>query len=77
MGATLYVLRDNHLLLAGFFSQQLSPSHLKWFLWEIEGITIAAAVKLFDGFIVQSRHRTQVLTDSKPCVDAYNKLLRG
>ena len=47
MGATLYVLRDNHLLLAGFFSQQLSPSHLKWFPCEIEGITIAAAVKFF------------------------------
>ena len=77
MGATLYVLRENRLLLAGFFSQQLSPSHLKWFPCEIEGITIAAAVKFFDGFIVQSRHRTQVLTDSKPCVDAYNKLLRG
>jgi hypothetical protein len=77
MGATLYVLCDNHLLLAGYFSQQLSPFHLKWFPCEIEGISIAAAVKFFDGFIVQSRHRTQVLTDGKPCADAYNKLLRG
>ena len=77
MGATLYVVRDNRLKLAGFFSQQLSPSHLKWFPCEIEGIAIAAAVKYFDGYIVQSHHRTQVLTDSKPCVDAYNKLLRG
>jgi len=77
MGATLYALRDGRLTLAGFFSQQLSPTHLKWFPCEIEGITIAAAVKSFDGFIVQSHHRTQVLTDCKSCVDAYNKLLRG
>lgn len=77
LGATLYILRDSKLLLAGFFSQQLSPTHMKWFPCEVEGITIACAVKSFDGYIVQSRHRTQVLTDSKPCVDAYNKLLRG
>ena len=77
MGATLYALRDNKLHLAGFFSQQLSPTHLKWFPCEIEGITIAAAVKYFDGFIIQSSHRTQVLTDCKSCVDAYNRLLRG
>ena len=77
MGATLYALRDKKLLLAGFFSQQLSPTHLKWFPCEIEGITIAAAVKYFDGYVIQSAHRTQVLTDCKSCVDAYNKLLRG
>ena len=77
LGATLYALRDGKLLLAGLFSQQLSPTYMKWFPCEIEGITIVCAVKFFDGFIVQSKHRTQVLTDSKPCVDAYNKLLRG
>ena len=77
LGATLYALRDTKLLLAGFFSQQLSPSYVKWFPCEIEGITIACAVKFFEGFITQSTQRTQVLTDSKPCVDAYNKLLRG
>ena len=77
LGATLYALRNGKLLLAGFFSQQLSPSYTKWFPCEVEGITIACAVKYFDGFIVQSDNRTQVLTDSKPCVDAYNKLLRG
>lgn len=34
-------------------------------------------MKCFEGLIVQSHHRTQILTDSKSCVDAYNKLLRG
>ena len=77
MGATLYVIRDGILKLAGFFSQQLTPTHLKWFPCEIEGITIAAAIQYFNGYIIQSKLRTQVLTDSKPCVDAYQKLLRG
>ena len=77
MGATLYAVRKEKLHLAGFFSQQLNSTHMKWFSCEIEGITIAAAVKYFDGFIIQSKHRTNVLTDSKPCVEAYQKLLRG
>ena len=77
IGATLYVVRDKSLQVAGFFSQQLSPSHRKWLPCEIEGISIAAAIRYFDGYIVQSKHRTQVLTDNKPCVEAYRKLLRG
>ena len=77
IGATLYVLRDDHLKVAGFFSQQLSPTYCKWLPCEIEGLAIAAAIKYFNGYIVQSRNTTQVLTDNKPCVEAYQKLLRG
>ena len=77
IGSTLYIIRNNSLQLAGFFSQQLSPSHCKWLPCEIEGISIAAAVKYFNGFIIQSKHRTQVLTDCKACVEAYQKLQRG
>ena len=77
IGATMYIVRDNSLQLAGFFSQQLSPTHQKWLPCEIEGISIAAAIKYFNGYIIQSSHTTQVLTDSKPCVEAYQRLLRG
>jgi len=38
---------------------------------------IAAAVKHFSPFIIQFHHPVSVLTDSKPCVQAYNKLCRG
>jgi hypothetical protein len=66
------------LKLAGFFSQQLNNNQSeKWFPCEVEGIAIAAAVKFFNGFMAQSTHRTKVLTDSKPCKDAYNLLCRG
>ena len=57
--------------------QQLKPTYTKWFTCEVEGLYIAAAVKNFEGYIIQSKHRTVILSDSKPCVDAYNKLLRG
>ena len=77
LGAVLYAQKDNGLNIAGFFSQQLKPTHQKWFTCEVEGLSIAAAIKNFEGFIIQSKHRTIVLTDSKPCVDAYNKLLKG
>ena len=77
IGATLYVMRDDKLRLAGFFSQQLSPSHCKWLPCEIEGIAIAAAINYFNGFIVQSKQRTRILTDCKACVEAYAKLMRG
>ena len=77
LGAVLYAQKDKGLSIAGFFSQQLKPTHQKWFTCEVEGLSIAAAIKNFEGFIIQSKHRTIVLTDSKPCVDAYNKLLKG
>ena len=78
IGATLYIRRDGNLKLAGFFSQQLNNNQSeKWFPCEVEGIAIAAAIKFFNGFIAQSSHRTKVLTDSKPCMDAYNLLCRG
>ena len=78
IGSTLYVIRDEKPKLAGFFSQQLKPQQSQgWFPCEIEGLSIAAAVKFFSAYIIQSKHRTRIVTDSKPCVEAYNKLCRG
>ena len=77
IGATLYIMRNETLKIAGYFSQQLSPTHCKWLPCEIEGISIAAAINYFNGFIIQSQHKTQVLTDCKACVEAYERLQRG
>ena len=49
----------------------------KWWPCGIEGLAIAAAAKLFDGYISQSKHRTKIINDRKPCKDAYNLLGRG
>ncbi|MCG7875882.1 MAG: RNase H-like domain-containing protein [Candidatus Thiodiazotropha endolucinida] len=77
LGATFYVTRNNKLLLAGFFSAKLRKHQVTWLPCEIEALSIAAAVKHFSPFIIQSKLNTCVLTDSKPCVQAIDKLARG
>lgn len=77
IAATLYVSRNGDLKLAGFFNAKLRSFQLKWLPCEVEALCIASAVDHFAPFIVQSKHQAQVLTDSKPCVQAHLKLLRG
>ncbi|XP_044173496.1 uncharacterized protein LOC114951707 [Acropora millepora] len=77
LGATLYVSRVNQLHLAGFFSAKLRKHQVTWLPCEVEALSIAASVKHFSPFIIQSQHPTTVLTDSKPCVQAIDKLCRG
>ena len=77
LGATLYVTRQDRLHLAGFYSSKLRKHQVTWLPCEIEALSIAAAVKHFSPFLIQSKHRAGVLTDSQPCVQAVNKLCRG
>ena len=77
IAATLYVLRDGKLKLAGFFCAKLRKHQVTWLPCEIEALCLGSAVKHFAPFIIQSKHTTQVLTDSRPCVQAYSKLSRG
>jgi len=77
IGATLYVLRNNSLLLAGFFNAKLKQHQVTWLPCEIEALCIGAAISHFAPFSIQSVHPTQILTDSRPCVQAYQKLCRG
>ena len=74
LGATLYVTRNDHLHLAGFFSAKPRKHQVIWLPCEIEALCIAAAVKHFSPFIIQSKHHACVLKDSKPCVQAITKL---
>ena len=78
IGATLYVTRgENKPMVAGFFSAKLKKHQPTWLPCEIEALSIAAAIKHYSPYIIQSKHRGIVLTDSKPCVQAYEKLNRG
>ena len=77
MGATMYVFRDNKTYLAGFFNAKLHKHQITWLPCEVEALCIAAAIKHFSPYIIQSSTTTQVLTDSRPCVQAYEKLNRG
>ena len=76
-GATLNVTRDDQLRLAGFFSAKLRKHQVTLLPCEVEALCIAAAVKHFSPFIIQSKVSACVLTDSKPCVQAIDKLCRG
>lgn len=77
IAATLFVLRKDKLLLAGFFNAKLRKHQVSWLPCEIEALCIGSAIRHFAPYIIQSQHTTQVLTDSNPCVQAYSKLLRG
>ena len=77
IGATLYVNRDSKLQLAGFFSAKLRKHQVTWLPCEIEALSIAASIKHFSPYIIQSVQPTCLLTESKPCVQAVQKLCRG
>ena len=74
--ATLKVTRNDKFSLAGVFSAKLRKHQVTWLPCEIEALAIAAAIKHFSPYIVQSKHRWCILTDSKPCVQAVEKLYR-
>ena len=77
LAATLYVMREGKLDLAGFFNAKLKKHQVTWLPCEVEALTLASAIKHFAPFIIQSHNVTEVLTDSRPCVQAYDKLRRG
>jgi len=77
LGATLYITRDKNIHLAGFFTAKLRKRQVTWLPCEIEALSIATAIKHFSPYIIHSNHYTCVLTDSKPCVQAFEKLCRG
>ncbi len=77
ISAALYVLRNTTLHLAGFFNAKLRKHQVTWLPCEIEALGICAAVRHFSPYIIQSHHTTQVLTDNRPCIQAYDKLRRG
>ena len=76
LGATLYVTRNGKLQLSGFFSAKLRGSKMTWLPCEVEALSIAIATKHFSPYLIQSHHKACILTDIKPCVQAYEKLCR-
>ena len=77
LAASLFVLRGGKPYLAGLFNARKTSSQAGWLACELEALGIASSVKHFSPYIIQSEHVTEVLTDSRPCVQAYEKLQRG
>lgn len=73
LGAKLYITNKGRC----YFSAKLRPNQTSWLQCEVEALFIGAAVKHFSPIITKSLHRVCVLMDSKPCVQAFDKLCRG
>ena len=63
--------------VSGFFSAKLWGSQTTWLPCEVEALSTAAATKHFSPYLIQSVKKACIHTDSKPCVQAYEKLCRG
>ena len=48
-----------------------------WLPCEVQALAVAIATKHFSPYLIQSNHKARILTDSKPCIQAYEKLCRG
>ena len=77
IGSILFVNRDSVLHLGGFFSAKVKSHQSRWLPCELEALSISCSVQHFAPYIQESRHVTQILTDSKPCVQAWTKMQRG
>ena len=77
IGATLYLIRGDKALLGGFFNAKLPHFQRRWLPCELEGIAIGMTLSHYAPYLLQSNKRPVILTDSKACVDAVEKLNRG
>ena len=77
LGATMFVTRKGQQKVAEFFSFKLKDHQCKWLPCELEALAISTAASHFAPYIREAENTTQILTDSKPCVQAWNKLQRG
>ena len=77
IGSVLYVVRNKETVPAGYFSAKLKPHQAKWLPCEVEALAISSAVNHWAPYIINNTKSVQILTDSKPCVQAYHKLAAG
>ena len=77
IGSVLYMKRGDNIKVGGYFSAKLKQHQLRWYPCEIEALSIAVSATHFGPYIRQSIHCTQILTDNRPCVQAWDKMRRG
>ena len=77
IGSVIYLNRGSSMRLGGFFSARLKVHQQLWYPCEIEALSIATSVNHYSPYIIQSNHRTQILTDNRPCVQAWGEMKRG
>ena len=60
IGATMYLLRGQKLILAGFVNARLGKHQVIWLSYEVEALCITSAVKQFSPFIIQGKQPAQI-----------------
>ena len=77
IGSVLYLVRNGETRLGGYFSAKLTQDQQRWLPCEVEALAIAASTQHWGPYIRESHHPVQILTDSKPCVQAFERLKQG
>ena len=77
IGSILFVKRNDSVKVGGYFSAKLKAHHSRWLPCEVEALSITASVSHFGPYLRESTTTTQVLTDNRPCVQAWKKMSRG
>ncbi len=77
IGSVLFIIRNGKRSIGGYFSAKLKSNQQRWLPCEVEALGISMAINHWNTYIINSIHETQVLTDSKPCIQAFQKLARG
>ena len=77
VGSTLYIKRNGKFHIGGFFSAKVGKHQLLWLPCELEALGITLSINNFSHQIRESKHCTKFLTDSKPCVQAFELLSKG
>ena len=77
IGSILFVKRNDSVMIGGYFSAKLKSHHTRWLPCEVEALSITASVTHFGPYLRESTTTSQILTDSRPCVQAWNKMSRG
>ena len=77
IGSVLYLNRKGQLIIGSFFSAKLKEHQNRWYPCEIEALSITVSIQHFGPYLRESHNITQVLTDSRPCVQAWERMKRG
>ena len=77
LAATLLVVRNGKPAVAGYYNSTLRKNQAPLMPCELEALAIGSAIKHFSYYISQSYKQCKVLTDSKPCVQSFKRLLKG
>ena len=77
LAATMLVNRNGKPAIVGHFNTVLRRNQARLLPCEMEALAIGVAIKHYSYYISQSQKRARVLTDSRACVLAYKKMMRG